>query len=1230
MEYRLLGPLEVLDASGRKLPLGGAMQQSVLASLLLRAGQTVGLERLIDDLWDEPPETAGRTVQAYISRLRHQLPEGMIESRPGGYRLALDHGNLDLETFGRQAEEGHRALAGGQWEHAGRLLRSALELWRGPALAGLTSEPLRLQAERLEELRLTVREDLFEADLGCAREAEIVPELKTLVAEHPFRERLRAQLMRALYRSGRPGEALALYRETRRLLVNELGIEPGQELRGLEQAILRQDAELEAPELRRSTASAEPVPAEPKPRIEESPPREVRKTVTILFCDIVDSTGQGESTDPEVVRSRLARFFDEMKTVIERHGGTVEKFIGDAVMAVFGVPIAHEDDALRACRAAIEMQEALPGLEIEGRIGLMTGEVVTGTEERLATGDAVNVAARLEQAAQPGEVLVGQPTLALVRGAVEVEPVEPLELKGKAEPVAAYRLLHMRDAPERPPERPFVGRERELALLREALERVRAEQRCELVTVVGDAGVGKSRLVAEALISVEATVARGRCLPYGEGITYWPVVEVLKQLDVLPPDEAAAAAIRSLLGVSEIETSAEQIAWAFRKTLEQATADRPLVVVFDDIQWGEETFRDLIEGVALLSSGASVLLLCMARPELTERHPDWPVTLRLEPLADDDVEELIAERVAESLRERIARSAGGNPLFIEQMLAMAGEADGTVVVPPTLQALLAARLDQLETAERSVLERAAIEGEIFHRGAVHALSADETQVTPHLAALVRKELIRPNKPQLAGEDGFRFRHLLLRDAAYEALPKAVRAELHERLATWLQHHGAELVELDELLGYHLEQACRYRAELGQHDSELAERASERLATAGRRALWRVDEPAAASLLERALELSRPLRLDVRLELDLAEVFTVADPQRAAALAEAAAEQAHAAGDAAGAALARVAAAEYRGWFAADVDADELEALAGAALPLLEQGGDHAGLAHVWEALAGAAGIRGRFEEMARASEEEIRHARLAGHPQSNLTGLSLALLAGPRPADDALHTLDAAQPESNPSSEEMLLRAVLLAILGRFGEAWPLAREANDRLRALRGSLEEGWLAEIAMLAGDHEAAVHYLRRSCESLEARGMRNVLSSTAPQLGRALCALGRSDEAAPLAQLGRQLAAEHDVWAQMLWRQAQALVDAASGKHAEAERLAREAVAIAERTDGLNLQGDALCDLAEVLAAVGRTDEAAATLEQALERYERKQNVPMAERVRARLKGLRSSFVSAKRA
>ena len=508
--------------------------------------------------------------------------------------------------------------------------------------------------------------------------------------------------------------------------------------------------------------------------------------MTVLFCDLTGSTELGESLDPERLRVLLARYFEGMKVIVERHGGSVEKFIGDAVMAVFGVPVLHEDDALRAVRAAVEMRDALPDLGLQGRIGVTTGEVVTGTAERLATGDAVNVAARLEQAAQPGDVLVGAPTLALVRGAADVEPIEPLELKGKSDPVPAYRLLSVRDVRERRHGELFVGRERELAILDEAWERVGSEQRCELVTVAGDAGVGKSRLAAEILASIDATVVRGRCPPYGEGITYWPVVEVLKQLDVLPADEAAAVAIRSLLGQTEEVTSAEEIAWAFRKTLEQAAAERPLVVVFDDIQWGEETFLDLIEHIALLSSGASILLFCMARPELTERRPAWPVALRLEPLGAEDVDELIPLRIPAELREKIARAAGGNPLFVEEMLVMAGDAQGDVVVPPTLRALLGARLDQLEPADRSVLERGAIEGEIFHRGAVQALASGETQVTPRLAALVRKGLIRSDKPQLPGEDAFRFRHLLIRDAAYDALPKATRADLHERFAFWLE------------------------------------------------------------------------------------------------------------------------------------------------------------------------------------------------------------------------------------------------------------------------------------------------------------------------------------------------------------------------------------------------------------------------------------------------------------
>src|SRR6266516_944709 len=362
--------------------------------------------------------------------------------------------------------------------------------------------------------------------------------------------------------------------------------------------------------------------------------KEQRKTVTVLFCDLTGSTALGETLDPEALRILLARYFERMKAIVERHGGTVEKFIGDAVMAVFGVPVVHEDDALRAVRAAFEMREAFPALSIEGRIGITTGEVVTGTEERLATGDAVNVAARLQQAAGPGEILIGEPTLALVRPAVEVEALEALELKGKAEPVPAFRLLSVHEAPARRHEVRFVGRERELALIQEAWQRALAERGCELVTIIGEAGVGKSRLVAEALAPLEARLVQGRCLPYGEGITYWPVVEILKQLGASPSDEAAAAAIGSLLGGTDVVTSAEEIAWAFRKLLEEHA---PLIAVFDDIQLGEETFLDLLEHVALLSSGAPILLLAMARPQLAERRAGWPVTLRLEPLGAEEV-----------------------------------------------------------------------------------------------------------------------------------------------------------------------------------------------------------------------------------------------------------------------------------------------------------------------------------------------------------------------------------------------------------------------------------------------------------------------------------------------------------------------------------------------------------------------------------------------------------------
>jgi class 3 adenylate cyclase/tetratricopeptide (TPR) repeat protein len=467
--------------------------------------------------------------------------------------------------------------------------------------------------------------------------------------------------------------------------------------------------------------------------------REQRKTVTILFCDIAGSTELGESTDPEALRAVLARYFERMKEIVERHGGTVEKFIGDAVMAVFGVPVVHEDDALRACRAAVEMRDALPELGIRGRIGVNTGEVVTGTEERLATGDAVNVAARLEQAAEPGEVLIGVETVRLVGDAVELGEERQLELKGKAQPVAAHPLLRAVGELSRRSDVPIVGRLRERRALDDAWERVLSERACHLFTILGTAGVGKSRLTAEFLASLaDVTVVRGRCLSYGEGITYWPVVEAVLQLGHRPSDPRAAAAIDSLLGNSEDSATTEEIAWAFRKLLEESA---PLVCVFDDLHWAEPTFLDLVDQVADWSRDASIFLVCIARPELLDRRPTWAggklnaSTVLLEPLTADETDELIERLLGDAglgdaLRVRIRDAAEGNPLFVEQMLAVVAESpDGDVVVPPRVE--LGHESDESEILARRAAERlgAAAERAALRHDTTAAVALYERSVT---------------------------------------------------------------------------------------------------------------------------------------------------------------------------------------------------------------------------------------------------------------------------------------------------------------------------------------------------------------------------------------------------------------------------------------------------------------------------------------------------------------------
>ena len=624
----------------------------------------------------------------------------------------------------------------------------------------------------------------------------------------------------------------------------------------------------------------------------------------------------------------------------------------------------------------------------------------------------------------------------------------------------------------------------------------------------------------------------------------------------------------------------------------------------------------------MLSSGSPIMLLCLARPDLSDRRPRWPVALRLEPLAEEDADQLIPEAASGELRQRIGRAAGGNPLFLTEMVAMARDSGGRVAVPPNLQALLAARLDQLDADERSVLERGAVEGEIFHRGADQALSPQGVRM--QLVTLVRKQLIHRDQAQIPGEDAFRFHHLLIRDVAYESLPKATRAESHVRLAAWLEER-ARLVELDEIVGYHLEQASRYQQELGRPDAALAARASERLAAAGRRAIRRNDYRSAIGLLERAVEPIRSERLDVALEMDLALALGLGDDlRRGVEVAEAVAERARAAGDRAGESVARLGAAR-RHLALGETGLDDVEALARAALPLVEEADDHAGQMRVWRALGDVANYHGRFEEVIRAAEKEFHHSQLVGG-SATPASLAWALALGPRPADEALRTLDTLPIEAT-DPETLMVRAWLLAMLTRFDQAWPLARQASSRLAE-----RIGWgtanltLADLATLEGDHETAAHYRYQQCHWNETQGYRSALANAAPDLGRSLCALERYGEAERWAKLGVELCDEHDMYPQARSRQVQAVVDAHRGRHGGAEALAREAAAILENTDMLSVQADALCDLGKVLQTAGKTTEAAAAFDEALDRYRRKKNLAMVVQVRPLLDGLREEAVA----
>ena len=651
-----------------------------------------------------------------------------------------------------------------------------------------------------------------------------------------------------------------------------------------------------------------------------APVVERRKLVTLVFCDLSGSTAMGERVDAETARSLMMSYFQQMRAALERHGGTVEKFVGDAVLAVFGVPEAHEDDALRACRAALEMQarltvlneefEARFGTRIALRIGVNTGEVVAGassSRETFVTGDPVNVAARLEQAAGQGEVLLGESTYRLVRDAVRAEPVEPLSAKGKSEPVPAFRLLGVEGfgPVPRPLGTRFAGRAEELSLLEQEFEAVLAKRRCRLVTVVGEPGVGKTRLTSEfvARVGARARVVRGRCLSYGEGITFWAICEIVRELagihDDHSPAEAralieahveaseirpiVAAKIAQLLGLADGAATGQETAWAIRHFLVAQAKTEPLVVVVDDLHWAEQTLLELLAALPAEIAGVSILLLCLTRPELLEDQAGWTVSVRLEPLGPSEVDALLESLIGDAptaVRIRLAEASAGNPLFAEELVGMLlddgvlhrfegatslqGDLD-SLALPASLHALLGARLDGLDPEPRATIERAAIEGEVFHRSAILELSpaASRTAVPASLETLTGKDLIRPAAAAFVDEAAWRFKHILVRDTAYQATAKKLRASLHEQFADWLERTaGSRATEYEEILGYHLGQAYRYRGELGPLDDAahiLGDRAATHLAAAGRRAHARGDARAASRLFATAAELAAVAR-----------------------------------------------------------------------------------------------------------------------------------------------------------------------------------------------------------------------------------------------------------------------------------------------------------------------------------------------------------------------------------
>jgi DNA-binding SARP family transcriptional activator len=1225
--FRILGPIEVAGAA--RVPRGRAL--SLLALLLVHRGAVVHVDEALDELWEGArPEHGRKAVHVVASRLRSVLGEGVLRSEGGGYALAIASGDLDADRFEELLRSGRAELAAGEaWEAASRL-RRALQLWRGPALADVADARFaQPEIARLEDLRLACVSDRIEADLACGRHAEVVGELEALVQEHPLRERLRGQQMLALYRAGRQVEALGAYRGAYEALADGLGIEPSPELRRLEAAILRH--EVAAPEA--SAASQKPLAAD------------ARRLVTCVFAHLADAD-DGADHDAESLRATLERYHDAAAAICAEHDGIVVESRSDAVLAVFGAPVAHEDAAQRGLRAAAELVARMGELAVGQRVrcGVATGEVVAAAQRgaTAVVGESVGAAERLGRAAEGDEIRLDARTWRMVRHAARATALDQggFRLDGLDPNAPAIR---------RRLDGPLIGREPALRRLHDAFSRVRETATAHLMAIVGEPGIGKSRLVAEldAMVGDRGTVLTGRCPAYGRGMTYRPMRAIVEQAKgdrsidelgaALGVPSSAVRQVAVAVGLREGNVG-EDTGWAFLRVIEGLASTRPLVLVIDDAHLAEPALLDLLGDVAARLRGAPTLVVWVARRDaLDDRHPDWATraesVLELGPLSRAATATLLAAidggRLDPGERERIAEAAGGNPLFLEQLVAYVDEQDPSAeALPPALHALLASRLDRLESTERSILALGAVVGDAFQTTDVHALADAISRPALEQACerLIGRDL-------LVRGDGrsIRFRHGLVREVAYASLAKTTRAQLHERHAAWLERLGADLPDADARIGLHLEAACRYEKELaGALPARLASAAGRRLAAAAHVARVRGDLPGEIGFLDRSVAL---LGSDREEGAQLLPTLVVALIEAGeSARAEQLADHAVATGVALGlpglearSAIERERVRLYR--HPASFDVPAAMAVVEHASRTLRARGDELGRARADYMLADLTWLLGDTVATYAHAKRMLAHARRAESGVDISTALlfmTSCLVEGPCPVPEAIARFDALGVEASD------LRAVELTAIGcraalmattAYGDATSAMADARAGLAEMQLSAIGVYMAmlagSMAMAAGDPAAAERALRDAQTLVSDPDDHWYLSMIQGDLSQALLAQDRlADAAAAVAEMDARPIPADAEW--VIRRHiARALLAARTGERERGLEDARTAVAVADRTALMMNRANAHRTLAELLAMTGDADGAGRALRLALTLYEAKANTVAAAATRAQL-------------